>query len=123
MPVPLDELSPVPRYQQVAALIRAQIESGELGEGDPIPTREQMQQEYGVARDTAAKALRVLVDEGLVVVVPGLGARVARRLGSKKDTPGGLLKADPREVFPVCPRDSLAPLGALRGGVGVNRAG
>lgn len=75
----MDDLSPIPRYQQVAGIIRARIESGELGEGDPIPSRDRMQEEYGIARDTAAKALRVLVDEGLVVVVPGRGARVARR--------------------------------------------
>lgn len=69
----------MPRYLQVAAIIRTRIEQGELGEGDAIPSRLQLQQEYGVARDTAAKALKVLVDEGLVVVVPGLGARVTRR--------------------------------------------
>lgn len=77
--MPLDDLSPVPRYLQVAAIIRARIERGELAEGDPIPSRLEIQAEYGVARDTAAKALRVLVNEGLVVVVPGRGARVARR--------------------------------------------
>ena len=77
--MPLDDLSPVPRYLQVAAIIRARIGQGELKEGDAIPSRLQLQDEYGIARDTAAKALRVLVDEGLVVVVPGRGARVARR--------------------------------------------
>ena len=77
--MPLDDLSPVPRYLQVAAIIRGQIEQGELREGDTIPSREAIQLEYQVARDTAAKALRVLVQEGLVVVVPGRGARVARR--------------------------------------------
>lgn len=77
--MPLDDLSPVPRYRQVAEIIRARIETGELAEGDAIPSRLQLQDEYGIARDTAAKALKVLVDAGLVVVVPGRGARVARR--------------------------------------------
>lgn len=77
--MPLDDLSPVPRYRQVAEIIRARIETGELAEGDAIPSRLQLQEEYGIARDTAAKALKVLVDAGLVVVVPGRGARVARR--------------------------------------------
>ena len=36
---------------------------------------------YGVARMTAHKALGVLVDEGLVVIVPGVGALVARANG------------------------------------------
>lgn len=75
----LDDLSPVPRYLQVAAILRAMIESGELAEGDQIPSRERLQDLYGIARDTAAKALKVLVNEGLAVVVPGRGARVARR--------------------------------------------
>lgn len=78
--VTLDPLSPIPRYRQVAGIIRTQIEQGELSEGDSIPSQIQIQQEYGVAKATASKALAVLVEEGLVVVVPGLGARVARRL-------------------------------------------
>ena len=72
-------MSPVPRYLQVAAIIRARIESGELQPGDPIPSQNTIIQAYGVARATAAKALGVLRDEGIVVVVPGIGALVARR--------------------------------------------
>ncbi len=37
-----------------------------------------LMQEYGVARETARKAVRVLVGEGLVYVVQGRGAHVAR---------------------------------------------
>lgn len=36
-------------------------------------------QEYGVARGTAAKAVRVLVQEKLVRIVPGRGAYVMAR--------------------------------------------
>lgn len=36
-------------------------------------------QEYGIARTTAAKVLRVLVDEGLAEVVPGWGTYVIDR--------------------------------------------
>lgn len=75
----IDPLSPVPRYRQVAGLIRARIESGELRPGDPIPSQNWIIQNYGVARQTAHNALRLLVDEGLVVIVPGVGALVARR--------------------------------------------
>jgi GntR family transcriptional regulator len=38
-----------------------------------------LMQEHGVARGTAAKAVRLLVDEGLVRIVPGRGAYVAER--------------------------------------------
>jgi len=40
-----------------------------------------MVQRYGVARMTASRAVRLLVDEGLAVIVPGMGAFVARRRG------------------------------------------
>lgn len=72
-------MSPVPRYLQVAAIIRAQIERGDFRPGEPIPSQNTIIQTYGVARATAAKALGVLRDEGIVVVVPGIGALVARR--------------------------------------------
>jgi GntR family transcriptional regulator len=38
-----------------------------------------LMQEHDVARGTAAKAVRVLVDEGLVRIVPGRGAYVTER--------------------------------------------
>src|SRR6266705_3441531 len=95
--MPLDDLSPMPRYLQIAQIIRARIEQGELPEGAAIPSRLQLQQEYGVARDTAAKALRVLVDEGLVVVVPGLGARVTRRGLAGEGLAAYAAEQDPRQ--------------------------
>jgi GntR family transcriptional regulator len=75
----IDDLSPVPRYLLIAGIIRARIERGELEPGRPIPSRRMIHQEYGVAATTVHRALRVLVGEGLVVVVPGMGARVARK--------------------------------------------
>jgi hypothetical protein len=41
--------------------------------------RSALMQEYGVARETARKAVRVLSGEGLVYVVQGRGAYVIRR--------------------------------------------
>jgi DNA-binding GntR family transcriptional regulator len=75
----LDPVSPVPRYLQIAGFIRARIERGELQPGQPIPSQTTIMQQYGVARMTAHKALGVLRDEGLVVIVPGVGALVARQ--------------------------------------------
>ena len=43
-----------------------------------MPSLVTLMQEYGVARGTAAKAVRVLVGEGLVKIVPGRGAYVTR---------------------------------------------
>ncbi len=43
------------------------------------PSESRLMQEHGIARETARKAVRVLVDEGLVYVVQGRGAYVTKR--------------------------------------------
>jgi GntR family transcriptional regulator len=68
-----------PLYQQIAAILRGQIERGEIAPGRPVPSETQLMQRYEVARLTARKAVRVLADEGLVEVVPGRGAYVTER--------------------------------------------
>jgi len=74
-----DPLAPIPRYRQIAAILRARIESGELQPERPIPSEAQIEQEFGVARATARHAVAVLRDEGLVVTVPGMGTYVRKR--------------------------------------------
>ena len=74
-----DPLAPIPRYRQIAAILRARIESGELQPERPIPSEAQIEQEFGVARATARHAVAVLRDEDLVVTVPGMGTYVRRR--------------------------------------------
>jgi len=71
-----DPLAPVPRYRQIAAIIRERIESGELEPNRPIPSEVQIENEFGVARATARRAVALLRDEGLIVTVPGMGSYV-----------------------------------------------
>ena len=73
MPEPLDRQSKVPLSQQIAAILRAQIQSGEIPPGRALPSRKTIEQEYGVAAGTADKAVRILRDEGLVETSFGLG--------------------------------------------------
>ena len=75
----VDHDSPLPPYLQVAGILRAAIESGELAPRQRLPSIAGLVQEYGIARTTAAKALRVLVDEGLAESVAGWGTYVAGR--------------------------------------------
>ncbi|HKA97615.1 MAG TPA: GntR family transcriptional regulator [Streptosporangiaceae bacterium] len=75
----VDHEAPQPVYQQIAAILRAAIEAGELAPDRAIPSESRLMQEYGVARETARKAVRVLVAEGLVYVVQGRGAYVTGR--------------------------------------------
>jgi GntR family transcriptional regulator len=77
--VTVDHEAPQPVYQQIAAILRAQIEADELVPNRPIPSEATLMQRYGVARETARKAVRVLVAEGLVYVVQGRGTYVTER--------------------------------------------
>lgn len=77
--VTVDHEGPQPVYQQIAAILRARIEAGELVPDRPVPSESRLMQEFGVARETARKAVRVLVAEGLVYVVQGRGAYVVGR--------------------------------------------
>jgi GntR family transcriptional regulator len=76
--VSIDHLSGTPVYQQLADLLRTQIASGQLEPDRPLPSLVTLMGEYEVARGTAAKAVRVLVDEGMVRIVPGRGAFVTK---------------------------------------------
>jgi len=75
----VDPLGPVPVYEQIASILRRQIEAGELQQGRAIPSETTLVQRYGVARDTARRAIQVLRDEGLVVTVKGRGSYVTRQ--------------------------------------------
>jgi DNA-binding GntR family transcriptional regulator len=65
--MPLQRDAPLPLSQQLAGLLRAQIESGERAPGSRLPTIMQLSQEHGVATATVVKALRILKREGLVI--------------------------------------------------------
>lgn len=75
----IDRDAPDPPYLQIAAILRARITSGELPPGTRLPSVAGLIAEYGVARTTARKALRVLAGEGLARVVPGWGTYTASR--------------------------------------------
>jgi GntR family transcriptional regulator len=70
-------------YVRIAVQIRGQIEKGKLAPGDPVPSITTLVQEHGVARQTAAKALRLLEDEGLTQRYPGLGYYVKKPASRK----------------------------------------
>jgi GntR family transcriptional regulator len=75
----LDPDGPVPLYQQLADELRRQIEAGELLPNRPVPSETTLQQQYGIARDTARHALRLLREAGLIVTVRGKGSYVRER--------------------------------------------
>jgi DNA-binding GntR family transcriptional regulator len=70
----LDRDSPVPLYDQLAALLRAEIEAGRLT--GRVPSEPSLVQMFGISRGTAGRAVQILVDAGLVTYSPGKGAFV-----------------------------------------------
>ncbi|HEY0698087.1 MAG TPA: GntR family transcriptional regulator [Micromonospora sp.] len=65
-----------PLYQQLASMLRGQIQSGELAPGDRFPTEGELSGRYGTSRNTVRLALDVLRNEGLVVSQRGRGSFV-----------------------------------------------
>ncbi|GAB3669064.1 hypothetical protein GCM10027589_36080 [Actinocorallia lasiicapitis] len=72
----LDREGPRPLYQQVADILRHRIESGELAPGQRMPSEQEVDDEFRVARDTSRKAIRLLRGEGLIMSISGLGSFV-----------------------------------------------
>lgn len=75
----VDHYDPEPKYLQIAAILREQIQAGELEPRDPIPSETQMVQLHGVARKTARMAVRLLAAEGWVFTIPSRGTFVSPR--------------------------------------------
>jgi DNA-binding GntR family transcriptional regulator len=63
----------------LAAIIRGQIERGELASRSPVPSESYLQQRYRASRGTARKAVEVLRSEGIVYTVPQRGTYVAEK--------------------------------------------
>ena len=84
----LDQDDPRPPFQQLASVIRAAILTKKYGPGDQLPSGNEMARTYGVSRATVQDALRVLKNEGLIVVRAGtrrLRARAHRAAGRPPD--------------------------------------
>jgi DNA-binding GntR family transcriptional regulator len=69
----------VPKHVQIATELRDQIKAGKLPPRLPIPSEPTLMQTFGVARDTARKAVALLRDEGYINTVKGMGSFVRDR--------------------------------------------
>ncbi|GAA0826107.1 hypothetical protein GCM10009525_20080 [Streptosporangium amethystogenes subsp. fukuiense] len=63
-------------WEQLYSALRARIVSGEYRERSVIPSLTQLEQEFGVARTTIQKVLRLLKDDFLIRTIPGKGTYV-----------------------------------------------
>jgi DNA-binding GntR family transcriptional regulator len=84
-PGPDDEIDydgPVSPYRQLARILRARIDRGDWAPGRAIPSEARLMQEYGLARSTVRRSVKLLVEAGVVEVVPQRGTYVVDRTGS-----------------------------------------
>src|SRR5260221_8863366 len=68
-----------PKYAQLIAEIQRRIESGEYSPGSLLPSEHQLSAEFGTARPTVVRALRVLRQEGWIDTEQGKGSFVRGR--------------------------------------------
>ena len=70
-------LKPAPAYEQIKTYLREEITSGNLSEGNRIPSENLLAKQFGVARMTANRAVVDLVHQGVLRRVKGSGTFVA----------------------------------------------
>ncbi|MFG1753217.1 GntR family transcriptional regulator [Streptosporangium sandarakinum] len=63
-------------YLQIAEIIRKRITAGRLSPGQRVASEAEIRREFGVARTTARRALRLLREEGIIYALQGEGTFV-----------------------------------------------
>ncbi|MBB5116793.1 winged helix-turn-helix domain-containing protein [Streptomyces eurocidicus] len=69
----------IPRWRQVAEVIRERIKDGTYPPRSRVPSVVQLTEEFGIAAMTAHKVHRALREEGRIYTEPGLGSFVSRQ--------------------------------------------
>ena len=69
----------IPKYKAIREVLLGRITSGTWAPGDAIPHEAALAEEFGVTRPTISRALRDLVERGLVERRRRVGSRVALR--------------------------------------------
>jgi GntR family transcriptional regulator len=82
-PASIDKTSPVPYYQQLKEILRADIARRELRPGARLPGDHELIEQYGVSRPVVRQALSELQYEGVLDRVKGRGTFVAPQLTSQ----------------------------------------
>ena len=75
----IDPMSDRPVYRQIADVLRARIEGGELAAGARLPSESVLMSDFEVSGGTVRQAVAVLRGEGLVLSEHGRGVFVRTR--------------------------------------------
>lgn len=77
MDIKISNADGVPIYEQIAAQIKAKVISGELREGDALPSMRLLAKELRISVITTKRAYEELEREGFIVSMTGKGSFVA----------------------------------------------
>src|SRR5262249_50125450 len=87
---PLDRQGPLPLHEQLRSSIEIAIISGDLADGDPLPSVRRLSKELGIAPSTVVRVYRDLLDTQLIKSVPQRGFFVTTNPEANGDGPGML---------------------------------
>ncbi len=73
----IDPFDAVPKYYQLASILRQKIEDGAWAARQPIPSERQLEQLYGVSRPTIRQAIELLIRQGYLYREHGRGTFVS----------------------------------------------
>ena len=76
--------TPIPRYVQLAELIRQRVTKGRWPPGSLLPSIEDLMVEFDVARVTVRQAIALLADEDILLPQRGRGTFVTSKPGSRR---------------------------------------
>ena len=116
---------PIPRYVQLADVMRHRIKRGVWARDEVLPSIDQLMQEFDVARVTVRQAIQLLAGEGLLSPQRGRGTFVTAEPGRTRrlsvqttlddlvemyrgDTPDLSNIIESREMPQLTPRDGVA---------------
>lgn len=98
--------SPIPRYVQLADILRERIARGHWNVGEKLPSLEELVREFDVARVTVRQAVDVLAREGLLSPERGRGTFVTGRKSDERKLRAITTMGELAELY----RDSQAEL-------------
>jgi GntR family transcriptional regulator len=73
MKIEIDKKSGIPLYLQIKHRIKKLLESGDLKEGEQLPTERDLSEKLQVSRNTVSMAYKELVLENIILSIPGKG--------------------------------------------------
>ena len=82
----LEEVNNVPKYEEIANILRERIRSKEYPPDSFLPNQVDLVKEFGASRMTIKKAINILAMEGLVYSQRGSGTKILNHPFMQKDT-------------------------------------